>query len=295
MAVSRITDALSSRFAANPQQAGSVIEQYAARLVPFDLPLLARTANEKSAMWPIIKTGGLVFPFTPTIGEGVSVKYNSMEMVHSNEAYNVYQATDNVQITLSNCTWVCDTFANAVYTLAVLHFLRSYSFMDFGKARSAGAIRGRPPSPMWFSAYGNYAYNQVPVLYQRADWTFPEDQDYVGVPNPGSPEWNSCSLVSEGSPRALGSATWLPIKFVVSSISLIVQHSPRYWINWSLDDYRSGAMLDRSSNRSFHDVMPPGEALTGSGSLANSGAAPRAPAVSVPAIPLDIPTVPLTG
>lgn len=182
-----------------------VFERYAARLVPFDLPLVARGMNTGHAMWPIVQTGGLVFPFNPSISEGVNVKYNSMEMVHSNEAYHVYQATENVHITLSNCTWVCDTFANAVYTLSVLHFLRAYSFMDFGKARAAGAIRGRPPSPMWFSAYGNYAYNQVPVLYQRADWTMPDDVDYVGVPEPGTPGWNSCQLVSTGSPTSPGS------------------------------------------------------------------------------------------
>lgn len=233
-----------------------VIERAAAILVPFDLPNLFKNADKSHALWPILRTGGLVFPFTPGISEGVNVKYNAMEMVHSNESYHVYQATENVHINLTNCTWVCDTFANACYTLAVLHFLRSYSFMDFGKAQAGGALKGKPPSPMWFSAYGNYAYNRVPVLYQRADWTMPEDVDYVGVPNPGSPGWNECKLVTAGSPTATGSVTWLPIKFVVSSISLIVQHSPRYWINWSLDDYRSGAMLERTPNRSFHDTLP---------------------------------------
>ena len=245
-------------------------EQFAAKLVPFDLALMQQKADKSHALWPIIQTGGLVFPFNPTISEGVNVKYNSMEMVHSNESYNVYQATENVHITLANCTWVCDTFANAIYTLAVLHFLRSYSLMDFGKARSLGAIRGRPPSPMWFSAFGSYAFNQVPVLYQRADWTFPDDIDYVGVPEPGSSGWNSCQLVSQGSPNAMDSVTWLPIKFVVSSISLIVQHAPRYWINWSLDDFRSGNMLNRTPNHSFHDIMPPAALVDGKISSATS-------------------------
>ncbi len=269
-----LTKALTSLTSPSQPQTGNVIEQYAAKLVPFDLPQLTRTATPSHALWPIIKTGGLVFPFSPTISEGVAVRYNSMEMVHSNEAYNVYQATENVQINLSNCTWVCDTFANATYTLAVLHFLRSYSLMDFGKARAAGQIRGKPPAPMWFSAYGNYMFNQVPVLYQRADWVFPADQDYVGVPEPGSPGWNSCQLVSQGSPNALGSVTWLPIKFDVSSISLVVQHSPRYWINWSLDDFRSGSMLDRTSNRSFHDIMPPVALGTSAPPLTGTSTAP---------------------
>lgn len=57
-------------------------EREAARLVPFDLPLAMRGATEKHALYPIFSTGGLVFPFNPSVSEGVSVKYNSMEMVH---------------------------------------------------------------------------------------------------------------------------------------------------------------------------------------------------------------------
>lgn len=140
--------------------------------------------------------------------------------------------------------------------------------MDFGKA-TRGVIRGRPPSPMWFSAFGTYAYNRVPVLLQKADWSFPDDQDYVGVPDPGTPNWDTCKLVSAGSTASTGSVTWLPIKFTVSSISLIVQHAPRYWINWNLDDYRSGKMLDRTPTHSFHDILPvEGQ---GSGTVVNGG------------------------
>ena len=204
----------------------------------------SRDTDRTSALWPISMTNGLVFPYNPTISENVQVNYEAAEITHSNESYHFYKNTSNVRISLSNCMWTCDTFDNAIYAMAVLHFLRSYSNMDFGRSGT-----GRPPSPMWFSAYGNYAFNRVPVFMEKADWTFPNDIDYVGIPEPGSPEYISRTMLTSRNPSS-GSYTWLPMKFEVSSISLIVQHTPNYWLNWSLQDYRDGTML--KNRKGFH-------------------------------------------
>lgn len=207
-----------------------------------------QTFGGTHALNPILSTKGLIFPYNPIITEGINVRYAATELTHSNESYHAYQATDNVRINISDSKWTCDTFDNAVYTLAVLHFLRSYSLMDFGRSRT-----GRPPSPMWFSAYGNYAFHRVPVLLEKADWTFPNDIDYVGIPEAGSFEYQNKRLRVERSPGQDSSYTWLPMVFTVSSISLIVQHAPKYWLNFNLDDYRSGKMI-RTGRKSFHAI-----------------------------------------
>lgn len=196
---------------------------------------------------PIVETGGLVFPYNPVITENISVKYDSVELTHTNEAFYVYRGTDNVRINISNAVWTCDTFDNAVYALSALHFFRTYSQMDFGRNRS-----GRPPAPMWFSAFGNYAFHRVPVLMEKADWNFPNDIDYVGIPEFGSTEYRARELQLQRD--STGKYTWLPMKFEISGISLIVQHSPKFWTNWSLADYRSGSMLRRRG--SFHSLPP---------------------------------------
>ncbi len=189
------------------------------------------------ALWPIFMTNGLVFPYNPAISENVQVNYDAVEITHSNESYHFYKNTANVRISLSNCVWTCDTFDNAIYAMSVLHFLRTYSNMDFGRLGT-----GKPPSPMWFSAYGNYAFNRVPVFLEKADWTFPNDVDYVGIPEPGSEEYEGRKMITNRSPST-GPYTWMPMKFEVSAISLIVQHAPSFWLDWSLSEYRSGAML----------------------------------------------------
>jgi len=215
---------------------------------------VAQVANEQRktdtshALFPIFLTNGLVFPYNPTISEGISVKYDAVELTHANESFHVYRATDNVRINISNSVWTCDTFDNAVYAMSALHFFRTYSQMDFGAGRS-----GRPPSPMWFSAYGNYAFHRVPVLLEKADWTFPNDVDYVGIPEFGSNEYAERKLKFERD--ATNPYTWMPMKFEISSISLVVQHSPRFWTTWNLDDFRSGRMVQQG-RKSFHATLP---------------------------------------
>lgn len=227
-------------------QLSYAFEHVYAQLTPFQYPNAQGAASTSHPLSPVIQTGGVIFPYNPTISEGISVKYDSIDLTHTNESYNAYKSTDNVRISISDAVWTADTFANAVYMLSVIHFFRSYSLMDFGRFKT-----GRPPSPMWFSAYGNYAFNRVPCLMEKADWSFPNDVDFVGVPEPGTPEFSSGTLATNRN--AAGRYTWLPVKFTISSISLIVQHAPAYWTNFSLDDYWSGAMLSRG-NGTFHQV-----------------------------------------
>jgi len=227
-----------------PQAPGNQQGSFGCGIEPFGNTRDSRsTANKPGgneaqrfhALWPIFMTNGLVFPYNPTITESVQVNYDRFDLTHTNESFNVYKNTENVRVTLSNAVWTCDTFDNAIYALSALHFFRTYSQMDFGKNRT-----GRPPSPMWFSAYGNYAFHRVPVLFEKADWSFPNDIDYVGIPEP---------LISK-SASTNNNYTWLPMKFEVSNIALVVQHSPKYWTTYCLDDYRTGAMLRK--RKSFH-------------------------------------------
>ena len=110
---------------------------------------------------------------------------------------------------------------------------------------------------MWFTAFGQYGFNRIPVLMESADWSFPEDMDYIGVPQPGTEEWKLRKIKTKKDTSGADQYTWMPIIFEVSSINLIVQHSPLHWINWNLNDFRSGKMLDRGT---FHR-LPTGKVI----------------------------------
>jgi hypothetical protein len=201
-------------------------------------------------LYPLTQTGGLVFPFNPVISENLGVRYDSTELTHTNESIHAYKNTENVRINLADCIWVADTFDQAIYTIGVIQFFRSFTLMDFGRA---GPGTGKPPSPMWFNAYGNYMYCQVPVLIEHVDWAFPQDIDYVGVPNPGTDAYNNQTLSFSTANNVLGAGanvngyTWIPIKFTVNSISMVVQHSINYWVNeFSLAAFQSGQLIGQN-------------------------------------------------
>jgi hypothetical protein len=211
-------------------------------------------------LYPLTQTGGVVFPYNPTITESISIKYDTTELTQTNESIHAYKGTDNVRITLSDCVWTSETFDQAIYTLAVIHFFRSYSLMDFGRGANSpnsqpSSSPGRPPSPMWFSAYGNFMYYNIPVLIEKIDYTMPNDVDYVGVPNPGTDAYDNQQLSyfngSVGNIDYSGinvgtDYTWIPIKFSIGSIGMIVQHSVAYWTTeFSLDSFKAGLMIGR--------------------------------------------------
>lgn len=130
------------------------VEDYAVKLVPFDM------AGMTGPLQPIAATGGLVFPYTPTVDESVAINYEkSGDLTHTNEQFHVFKNRGNREITLGNCLFTADNEENARYALAAIHFFRSYSMMDYGRGKTA-----RPPSPMWFHGFGPMGFQQLPVL-----------------------------------------------------------------------------------------------------------------------------------
>jgi hypothetical protein len=205
------------------------IEQYAAKLVPFDFDELAgELADESHPLHPIYNTGGLLLPITPNITESTNINYDSVEIPHTNEAFNVYRGTSNREISLGNVIFPCDTSENARYGLAAIHFFRTYSLMDFGVSRS-----GRPPSPMFFSAFGKYMFDSVPVLLKGYSMNLSDMEiDQIPATNPDGDDFS-----------------WLPVKLNIGDLQLTVQHSPNYWRGvdggFSLQDFRNGSLVNR--------------------------------------------------
>jgi len=236
----------------------SALENNTPKLIPFDvLPTTGPLAV-------IQQTGGLIFPYTPQISETVSIQYKGYDLTHSNESYNSYVKTDNAIISLGELTWTADTQENALYLLGVIHFFRSYSLMDFGRNKS-----GKPPSPMWFTAYGSSLYSKVPVLLEGYDFVLPPNVDYVPVTD------------------AMGGVNWVPMKFTISGIKLRVQHAPNYWLGtFDLAQFKLGKI-------SFS--TPTAGATSTSGATNAIGTAAQALSGSATASPAVTPTTSTTG
>lgn len=251
------------------------IYRHAVKLVPFNFVEIGNYHDVKDhPLAPIFETKGLVFPITPKISESINISYDSVSIGQSNESFSVWKGTDNRSISISDIVFPCDTLVNARYALAALHFFRTYSMGDIGVGRS-----GRPPSPMWLSGFGPFVYRKVPCIMESVGFSISDsDSDLVPVPSPGrhcardDAGFNQADAFLEREVTPDGAAetsyrnqiknlatywdktkidynkvNWLPVKFTIDSLSLKVQHSPMYWKDFSLAQFRTGKMLEEES------------------------------------------------
>jgi hypothetical protein len=198
--------------------------------VDFRVRIRAQTAAKQSVYGPagtsnilniLYNTNGMLFPFTPTISWSQAVEYDALHFTHSNQDYYVYKNTPSTTIDVSGQF----TFQNqreGEYMLACMHFLRTVSKMYFGQQNPS--LAGLPPPVLLFSGYGNYMFNDLPVIVKSHSYSLDNTVDYVTVNTAG------------GSAR-------LPAIMTIQ-VQLIVQHTPQdLRTKFDLDQFRTGALM----------------------------------------------------
>lgn len=132
---------------------------------------------------PLIEAGGFVFPFTPSIILQHSAHYNSLQPVHSNYPFFNYQHSSVDQITISGEFFV-ENEKDAKYWIAAMHYLRTMTKMFYGSG--SGSLQGNPPPIVKLNGYGDYVFDNVPVIIMNFMIDLPQDVDYIEARiNPG--------------------------------------------------------------------------------------------------------------
>jgi hypothetical protein len=132
--------------------------------------------DESPALAPLIKTGGLIFPFTPTITMAGSANWGSTPITHQNYNFASYDGSTPSQITIRG-SFNVETQYDAAYWLGVVHFLRSVTKMFTGTDSPAG----NPPIILRLSGYGDYVFKNVPVVVNSFSIELPNNVDYIGT------------------------------------------------------------------------------------------------------------------
>lgn len=183
-------------------------------------------------MSPLRDTYGLMFPITPTISENVEVNYEQYDVAHSLMPIQAYKSGGQKTITV-DATFIAQTDIEARYCLACIHFIRSFSKMNFG---DNDPNAGTPPPVLVFNAYGEAMYNNIPVVISNANFTWPNDVDYVYTTAKNGfsvSSRNVTSMVADG---------WVPSRFSIS-LTLTVQHTPSRLRKFNLASFRNGNLL----------------------------------------------------
>ena len=168
-------------------------------------------------------TDGMLFPYTPTVNVGQTTNYQNMSLIHTNGEIHSYSNTPSVTINVTG-QFTVQNQREGRYLLACLHLLRTVSKMYFGEKDKANGRAGLPPPMMVFTGYGNYMFNDLPVLVRGHSYTLDDAADTVVI-------------------ETAGGVARLPSKMSVS-IDLVVQQTPqRQRKVFSLDDFRTGALM----------------------------------------------------
>ena len=125
---------------------------------------------------PLRAAGGAVFPYTPSIRISNSANYDATKPLHQNFAFQSYvnSQADSINIT---APFYCEDSAQAAYWVSMLHFLRSVTKMFSGQ----DALAGNPPPILYFSAYGDFVFKNIPVVVTNVSVDLDAASDYIAT------------------------------------------------------------------------------------------------------------------
>ena len=204
---------------------------------------------------PLRATNGMVWMYQPLITYQQGTTYTSIELTHANTELYAYTRTNALKFTVDG-KFSVQNQTEGVYALACIHFLRTVTKMWFGQNDPNA---GTPPPVLWFDAYGDYMFNQLPVIVTEFSITLPDEVDYVPINNSylsksTTDSKGTTTSTSTGIPTTLdtkaltgtnlsGNSAWLPAVFNIT-VSLTVQQTPSNLRNvFSLDKFRTGELM----------------------------------------------------
>jgi hypothetical protein len=197
--------------------------------------------DPSNILFPLYQTGGVLFPYTPTVVSGAVVEYDQTPFTHTIYGYNAYRRSYPKTINVTG-EFTAQSNDEALYMLAVIHFFRSVTKSYFGVTPYNRA--GVPPPTLLFNYLGEYQFNNVPVIVKTFDYTYPANVDYVPVDTSDASRYfaNIGVSLSRGNRDGI---SWVPTHLTVA-VELDTQYVPITLRNeFNLDEFRRGGLMGR--------------------------------------------------
>jgi hypothetical protein len=178
-----------------------------------------------NANWPIFqgnawfalldRSGGVVWPYTPTITVSTKAEYTTVQPTHSNYNYMSYKnsTVDDIQI---SGEFSCETETDAAYWIAATMFFKTATKMFFGSGDNAG----NPPIVCNLSGYGSHIFDNVPVVIKSFSVDLKDDVNYI-----------NCGIN--------GANTWVPTSSTIT-VTVTPVYNRRRLRQFNLNDYAKG-------------------------------------------------------
>lgn len=193
--------------------------------------------ENSSLLAPLNKTNGhMIFPYTPTIILSHSANYNSLNPVHTNYPFQIYENSQADDITITG-EFIVENAAEGQYWIACIHYLRSITKMFYGNGEDSGA----PPMTVRLSGYGDYVFNNVPCVVTNFTVDLPSDVDYIATPLNVKVETEN----DQGIPLTMNNSgtSWAPTQSQIS-VTLRPTYSRRRVSEFNLNDFVNGKFIN---------------------------------------------------
>ena len=185
-----------------------------------------------SLLDPLARTNmRCVFPYTPTVLVSHSANYNAMQPLHTNYPYYAYENSRVDQITITADFFVQNE-AEAQYWIAMVHFFKTVTKMNYG---GNDPDRGLPPPVCRLNGYGDYTFNNVPVVISNFQFDLKKDVDYIstGLSAGGSNINDEVALTGKRG------TAWAPSESLVT-VGLMPQYSRTKQSEFNLKKFVKG-------------------------------------------------------
>jgi hypothetical protein len=150
-----------------------------------NLPKVYGPNDPTNLLQVLYTTNGVFFPYTPTITYSHNVNYNQLTPTHANTDYHIYTNTPALQMQISG-QFSAQNEQEALYLLAAKQFFAAMTKMHFGDSDPQA---GLPPPVLLLSGYGDYMFNDLPVIINSFSMELPNNVDYVQINFQGGTAW----------------------------------------------------------------------------------------------------------
>ena len=131
-------------------------------------------------MEPLVKTNGVVFPYTPSVTTSFAANYSPQKTTHSNYPAYFYESSEVQAIQISGDFTVQNQDEGA-YLIACIYFFRACTKMFYGSGENAG----NPPPVVFLNGYGKDILPNVPCVVTSFQQVMGNDVDYIDVDSNG--------------------------------------------------------------------------------------------------------------
>ena len=153
------------------------------------------------------------------------------------DRYYAYENSRVDQMTITADFYVQNEF-EAKYWVAAIHYLRTMTKMTYGK----GPDKGQPPPICYLNGYGDYTFNNVPVIITNFQFDLKREIDYISTglstSAPGTEKPRVPDAVG-GSQQSHDGYAWAPSESLIT-VGISPQYSRTQQSKFNLKQFVKG-------------------------------------------------------